>query len=106
MIQRLLDALVVLAAEGRTQEARYGALVGTPGRLLPELSDALLLMESCQQETLTDDQRDALHAVEAYLENECESADFWTKSALSTDPRWSEVRRLAGRALRALGRSG
>jgi hypothetical protein len=103
VIQRLLDALLILASGAETQIERHPEWTCRPDRLAPEYSDALLLMESCQQEALEDDQLDALRAVEAALEESCSSADAWTASALRTDPRWREVRRVAGLALRALG---
>ena len=106
MIQRLLDALGRLAADPDAQAGRYAEWTARPDRLAPELADALLLMRSCQQESLGADQWDALDAVESYLDRECASADLWTKSALDSDPRWAELRRRARRALEALGRPG
>jgi hypothetical protein len=106
VIQRLVEALSALAADAETQASRHAAWTCVPDRLLPELSDALLLTESCQQHEAGAEALDAIRRLEDYLERECASAAFWTKTALTTDPRWIEVRRVASRALRALGRSG
>jgi hypothetical protein len=102
MIERVLNALRILAAEPETQVSRYAEWTCRPDRIGPELEDALLLLDSCQQLTETDDQREALARVEEALEA-AEGPEFWTERAVRTDPHWAEVRSRARAALRMLG---
>jgi hypothetical protein len=104
MIERLRAALRILASDAATQIAAHREWTCTPGRLAPELDDALLLVRSCQQESLSASQQDALDAVETMLAplSEAAEAGFWSESSLARDPRWRVLRECAGRALAEL----
>lgn len=101
MIRRLVDALRLLAAPAGEQVAEPAGWFAGPHRIAGELADALLLVDSCQQEMM----EPAARAVLARLEEALEAlpAGAWTGAAILTAPDWAEVRRLAADALRALG---
>jgi hypothetical protein len=106
VIQRLLDVLHLLAAEPEVQLTRAGGRAARPAELAGELADTLLLVDSCQQESVGWAQRESLEAVEQALERLCADAGAWNEQAVRGDPRWAEVRRRAALALRELGRPG
>jgi hypothetical protein len=101
MIQRLVDALRVLAAKPVGQIA-FRKLSARPDEVALEFADALLLMESCQQETLADEVLDALRGVEALLDRHGADPAFWSDRAIRSDQRWAELRRRAAEALRLI----
>lgn len=84
MIQRLVDVLRRLAAP---------AAGAAPGALAGDLADALLLVDSCQQERIDAGTREGLDALERLLESLPPDA--------GTLP--EEVRRLAIGSLQRLG---
>ena len=103
MIQRLVDVLRPLASDPETQLAHHPRILQR-GVVSGDLADALLLVDSCQQERLEPAQRETLDALDAHLERLSSApAEQWTVGALRGDPQWDRVRRLAGAALRSLG---
>lgn len=98
MIQRLVDALRLLAADAETQTAGP-----EPRQLAGEFADALLLLDSCQQLSAADSARSAMARIEVLLD--AADGGFWSEAGVREDPRWRLVRREAAAALDALGQS-
>ena len=105
MIASLIDSLQALAAPADVQLARYPDFTVKADELALEFEDALLLVTSCQQIGMDDEQRDTLCGLDDLLTRMSgkENSRLWTEDALRSAPEWEEVRRRAAATLRSLG---
>jgi hypothetical protein len=104
MIERLVQALRLLAAPAEDQFGRAPMVVGNVSDLALDFADALLLVTDCPQVLLAPEQQSALEQVEDVLEamRGEGNASLWTEAALRNSTEWQTVRQLARRALLAL----
>jgi hypothetical protein len=107
-LRQLARCLQSLAAADGSQAPLFPGWAKSPADLAFDFDHWASVVRSNYDEELTGDQRRALAALEAaFAAMSRESADFdldiWTEPALATDPRWAEVRRLAGAALEVMG---
>ena len=110
--EQLREAIAVLAAPADEQDRhlrQYGFTEGYGNdELALEFEDVFISAPGLYRDgQLTQQQFEAVSAVDSLLDHWSgkDHPDFWNRASLWADPRWEEVRRLAGVALSALALS-
>jgi hypothetical protein len=107
-LPRLRRSLQALARTGSSQPALFPEFRVAPDHLVLEFDQAAAVAREHHAETLTPAQQQSLDALEEKFHTMSRDgaefdADLWTDAALSTSPRWAEIRALAEDALAAFG---
>jgi hypothetical protein len=102
-LSRLRLALQVLAASAHDQIAHFPDFVCVADEMALDYN--LWLTRVRERVPLAPDHIAALTAIDTYLAERSggHNSAFWTNAALTDDPGWADVRRLAQDGLRALG---
>jgi hypothetical protein len=100
----LRETLKLLALEAGQQRAVLPDYVAVPDELALTFDDAYQQVGELEKHgLLTAEQREPLDVIERRLSDTEADDDFWTLVALSSDPRWQEIRAQASQALERLG---
>jgi hypothetical protein len=102
--EMLVDSLQLVAASSEQQTAALPAFVCATDEISTTFGDAFLLVPQLHQAGLVpDDGVSALRQLDTFLASCPNVGDIVERQSLKTHPYWEEARKLATRALEALG---